>query len=94
MGPYLAKLVDVNGSKASFLYDWQRDDKFVVEGDLYVFFPNHVGVGTRMNIETGKTEVTSSPSDDVVRIFHTAFDPYGRVINNYLVSSDSVTPLN
>ncbi len=47
-----------------------------------------------MNIETGKTEVTSSPSDDVVRIFHTAFDPYGRVINNYLVSSDSVTPLN
>lgn len=88
MSSYLAKLKDLDGQKDSFYYDWERESNFVVEGDLYVFFPNHEGVGQRINIEEGKTEVRTKTSDDVLRIFHTGLDPYGRVIYNYYISQD------
>ncbi|MDN2482837.1 hypothetical protein [Vibrio agarivorans] len=90
---YVAELVEVDGRKDTFYYDWERESDFVVEGDLYVYFPEHVGVGHRINIEAGKTEVSEKTNADVNRIFHSAFDPYGRVITNYYIGKGQ-EPLN
>ncbi|ABV85856.1 hypothetical protein [Shewanella pealeana] len=92
MKSYLAELEEVDGSKDSFKYNWSRQNDFVAEGDLYVYFPAHQGSSHRVNIEAGKTEVAAQLDNDVVQIFHSAFDPYGRVIMNYYVSADD-TPL-
>ncbi|MGR5132076.1 hypothetical protein [Vibrio alfacsensis] len=88
MSDYIATLKELDGQKDAFVYDWERVNDFVVEGDLYVFFPNHEGVGERINIEEGKSEVRTTTRDDVLRIFHTGLDPYGRVIYNYYISQD------
>ena len=93
MSPYIARLDAINGAAPSFFYDWSRTNPFVVEGDIYVYYPSHIGSGTRITINSGQTSVSETLNQDVVRVFHSAFDPYGRVINNYYVAQDSESPL-
>ncbi len=65
----------------------------MTEGDLYVYHPEDLGQGSRVHIEKGQTSVVKETDADVVRLFHNALDPYGRVINQYYVSADGTTPL-
>ncbi|GMQ47270.1 hypothetical protein [Vibrio sp. 10N] len=92
MMPYLAKVQQLDGRKDEFVYQWSRPSTFVTEGDLYLYYPQQEGEGSRVTIGEGMTEVSEPQKNDVVRIFHNALDPYGRIINQYYVSADD-TPL-
>ncbi len=89
---YIAEVKQLNGRKDEFVYQWSRPSTFVTEGDLYLYHPQQEGEGSRVTIGEGMTQVSGSQEDDVVRIFHNALDPYGRIINQYYVSADG-TPL-
>lgn len=90
MEEYLASMQSIDGRQGHFSYDWTRSNPFVVEGDLYVHLVGE-DASRRVQIQDGKTEATATSDElpgDAKWVFHNAFDPYGRIIMNYYVTTD------
>lgn len=81
MMPFMARKTELSLNAGEFKYAWRRDSDLVTDADLWIYARyNHKGAGFRASIEDGKTEVFRSKLPDVGNVYHSSYDPYGRVI--------------
>ncbi len=82
METYNAQPKKLHGAKGEFQYSWSRSDlAMVVEGDVWAKERNKA-ISTRVSIPYGETQVQSADLDAVEALFHTAVDPFGRMLSN------------
>ncbi|WP_298444030.1 hypothetical protein [uncultured Ferrimonas sp.] len=86
---YLAKHEVISGAPNAFTYQWTRPGYFVNESDLWVYFTDHEGAGTRVAIADAENAVSLDDNDAIERVFHSAFDAYGRVLQNSYVKGNN-----
>ncbi|WP_028115993.1 hypothetical protein [Ferrimonas senticii] len=91
---FMARKAFISGEPENFSYQWQRPNPFVIEADLWV----HHGVNgdnrVRVGIDDGKQQAQSADLSEVKMVFHTAFDPYGRLLMNAYVGQNGATISN
>lgn len=79
--PFLARKATMTLDAGGFEYSWSRESDLVTDADLWVYGRyGHEGAGYRISIENGKTEASSDSLPLIGNVFHSAYDPYGRII--------------
>lgn len=76
----MPKKVSISGAETNFSYEWKQTNAFVTESDLWVYYYGEEKQ-RRVSIPDQKTKVESSELDNINKVFHTSFDPYGRVLS-------------
>lgn len=82
METYNAQPQKLYGAPGEFQYRWSRSDlAMVIEGDVWAKEQDKA-ISTRVSIPHGQMQVNSTEMGAVEAVFHTAVDPFGRMLSN------------